>query len=253
VLETSPKNWSPDGEARLAPRGDAAIRVLLAEDTPISAEMMLAMARHLSFEMDVAGNGLDAIEMVHQAIADRRPYSLMLVDVMMPILDGVETTRRLRAEGIGAEELPIIAVTAATDIDEVRSYRAAGMQAFLEKPVGLYDLRSALQAWGHSTHSREVIVKPRALEALQKQFDERKRATLARIERALALGSFEEELVMELRTMLHQIAGTAGSFGDGALSDAAREQEGALMAAFFGQGEVRDVLEQAVESLNKGI
>ena len=133
------KGDTPDGSV-------AALRVLLAEDTQISAEVLMAMTRHLSVRMDHAVNGVEAITMIKAAENAAKPYSLLLLDVNMPILDGVETAKRLRAEGYDAEYLPIIAVTAATDLDEVRTYRAAGMQAYLEKPVALDDLRATLRA-----------------------------------------------------------------------------------------------------------
>ncbi|WP_427969101.1 response regulator [Altererythrobacter sp.] len=253
MFEHPPKSWSRKGKAAGASSdsfaGAAGLRVLLAEDTPISAEMMLTMAKHLSIDMDVASNGLDAIAMIEEAAADGRPYSLLLVDVMMPILDGVETTRRLRAQGIGEKELPIIAVTAATDLDEVRSYRAAGMQAFLEKPVGIEDLRSALRAWGHATAKGRSRLRSTAFEALREKFDQRKQQTLERIEHALSIEPAGEDIIMEIKHLLHQVAGTAGTFGEPKLSEDARRHEGELMAAYFGKGDVHAALEQAQASL----
>ena len=129
MFEPSSKDWA----GKTGDSGASPLRVLLAEDTPINAEMMRAMASHLKIEMDVAANGLETIAMIEAARDAGNPYSLLLLDVMMPILDGVETAKRLRQSGYNEAELPIVAVTAATSLDEVRSYRAAGMQAFLEK------------------------------------------------------------------------------------------------------------------------
>lgn len=229
------------------------MRVLLAEDTPISAEMMLAMARHLKIEMDVAANGLDAIAMIEEAREGGQPYSMLLLDVMMPILDGVETARRIRQIGYSPDELPIIAVTAATDLDEVRSYRAAGMQAFLEKPVSLEDIRAALKAWGHRTSSRKQRVPQAALRALQEQFDERNLHALAKIEGALTDERFEEEIVLEIKNLLHQIAGTAATFGNPDLSEVARVHENAVMSAFFDEGDVKTALSSAAADLRERI
>ena len=249
MYEPSSKDWAENsGECGAFP-----LRVLLAEDMPINAEMMEAMARHLQIDMDIAANGLEAIARIDAAREEGRPYSLLLLDVMMPILDGVETATRIRRSGYSETDLPIIAVTAATSLDEVRSYRAAGMQAFLEKPVALDDLRGALKAWGHGTTSRKQRVSRASLEALQAQFDERNVQTLGRIEAALEHQRFDEEIVLEIRNLLHQIAGTATTFGNPALSDDARTHENALMAAFFDRGDIRAALEEAGASLRKRI
>ena len=249
MFEPSTKDWT----GKTGGSGASPLRVLLAEDTPINAEMMRAMASHLKIDMDVAANGLETIAMIEAAKDAGNPYSLLLLDVMMPILDGVETAKRLRQSGYTETELPIIAVTAATSLNEVRSYRAAGMQAFLEKPVALDDLRAALKAWGHNTQSRKQRVSRASLEALQQQFEERNLQTLDRIDAALQQERFDEEMVMEIRNLLHQIAGTATTFGNPALGDDARIHENALMAAFFANEDVRSVLEDAGKSLRERI
>jgi CheY-like chemotaxis protein len=248
IRTASGKASSAGGDSGAAP-----LRVLLAEDTPISANMMQAMAERLTIAMDVAANGLDAIEMIHAAHDAGQPYSLLLVDIMMPILDGIETARRLRREGFDAEELPIIAITAAADLDEVRSYRKAGMQAFLEKPVALADLRATLHAWGHGTKGRARNVPSGAFEALAEQFRQRKLATLAALRQAVDKKAIPEESLVELRRILHQLAGTAGSFGEPALGEAARALEIELVEAWFDGADVRGVIERAIIVLGQKV
>lgn len=249
MFEPTSDQWAAkDGDS-----GSSPPRVLLAEDTPINAEMMQAMATHLEIDLDVAANGLDAIAMIAEAKKAGRPYSLLLLDVMMPVLDGVETATQLRQFGYSSNELPIVAVTAATSLEEIRTYRAAGMQAFLEKPVAIEDLRAVLNAWGHGTTERKQRVSQSALRALQEQFEKRNLHTLGSIEGALDQGRFDEETVMEIRNLLHQIAGTATTFGNTGLGEAARRHENALVAAFFERGDVRTVLEGARASLRKRI
>ena len=233
------------------------LRVLLAEDTPISAQAMLMMARQLSLEMDVAPNGLEAICMVEAAQAEGKPYDLLLIDVMMPVLDGVETAIRLREQGFDASHLPIVAVTAATDLDEVRSYLASGMQAFLAKPVALNDLRAALTAWGGQSPRRRTlrrpIIAPDAMAALTRQFEERNGRALALIEQTLAAASLDPERIEDVRILLHQIAGTAANFGDRELGDLARERESALVRARIEGDDVRADLELAASMLKQRI
>ena len=228
-------------------------RILLAEDTPISADMMAAMAEHLGIDMDVAANGAEAIAMIRHACRAERPYTLLLLDVMMPVLDGIETTRRLRAEGFDAASLPIIAVTAATDLDEVRSYREAGMQAFLQKPVRLADLDAAINAWSGGSRTQRNTQVPAGWAVFQEQFAQRKRKTLAQIQHALATPVLKDDQITSVRAMLHQLAGTAGSFGENGLSQRARAHESALVEAHLKNGDIKAVLLDAQHSLEKDL
>ena len=216
---------------------------------------MTMMARQLSVEMDVAENGLEAIAMIEEASAAGRPYTLLLADVMMPVLDGIETTVRLRDMGYTPDALPIIAVTAATDLNEVRAYRASGMQAFLSKPVKLADLKAALRAWGVRPRRRKaeraVPVAPEALAALGQQFADRNARTLALVETTLAQGPLDAPAIEDIRVLLHQIAGTAATFGNAALGDAARRCEGELVRARRDETDMRAVLEDAARELKR--
>lgn len=231
------------------------MRVLLAEDSPISAAAMKVMAKYCLVDMDIAADGLEAIEMVQAAKTIGHPYSLLLIDVMMPIVDGVEATRRLRALGFDAEQLPIIAVTAAASFDEVRTYRANGMQAFLAKPVALEDLKAAFRAWGHMNREEEPMLDPRInsemLASLKAQFNDRNKHTLKLIETALASDASEaisRDLIIEIRNLLHQIAGTATTFGDASLSRAAQSHEYALIASREDQNALRANLMDAART-----
>ncbi len=246
MIEVSSSDWAT------AKRDDSTnvLRVLLAEDTQISAEAMKAMGRRLAVDMDTVSNGLEAIEKVEEAEAEGRPYCLMLVDVMMPVLDGIETTKRLRELGYNAEKLPIVAVTAATSMDEIRSYRASGMQAFLSKPVSLKDLRAVFEAWGHSAEERPFPVHLDALKELQRLFAKRTEHTSATIAAALANGDVTDEKIFEIRSLLHQIAGTAASFGDPGLSKAARRHEERLVNFPRDKATLRRLLEDAGKSLD---
>jgi CheY-like chemotaxis protein len=257
VKEVPARDWGRAATGKVpfgaASADGSALRVLLAEDTPISADMMLAMAARLQIDMDVAANGLEAIEMIEAAAAAGEPYSLLLVDIMMPILDGIETARRLRRDGIDPDELPIIAITAAADLEEVRSYRKVGMQAFLEKPVALADLRATLHAWGHGTTGRARTLQSPAFAALAEQFRQRKQSAVTALHQTIDAGAFSEDSLIEIRRILHQLAGTAGSFGEPALGEAARGFEIELMAACFEGKDPRPVIERAAATLREHV
>ncbi|HEY6896509.1 MAG TPA: response regulator, partial [Rhodocyclaceae bacterium] len=115
-------------------------RLLLAEDNRTNQMVALAMLRKLGYaDVDLAENGEQAVAKVAA-----QPYDLILMDCLMPLMDGYEATRELRRRGV---ETPIIAVTAnAMAGDEERSL-ASGMNAHLPKPLIMQTLAAALEKW----------------------------------------------------------------------------------------------------------
>ena len=122
-------------------------RLLLVEDNDINREFATELLRSMNTEVECAVNGEEAVAMVQRA-----PYAAVLMDIHMPVMDGLEACRRIRALGQqpGGEhlgELPIIAMTAlAMAHDEQRSL-AAGMNDHITKPVSPERLRAALSRW----------------------------------------------------------------------------------------------------------
>ena len=109
--------------------GAARGQILLVEDNPVNQKVVLAMLRKRGYGVDVAGDGLSALEALR-----KRAYSLVLMDVQMPGLDGLETTRRIRAEQ-RYRALPIVAMTAHAMSGDKERCLEAGMNAYLAKPV----------------------------------------------------------------------------------------------------------------------
>lgn len=215
-----------------APGDEPAVaRMLLAEDNAIASDLIAMMARRLGHDIDRVTNGLDAVDAVSRAAEAGRPYALVLLDAMMPVLTGPEAARRIRANGVTSAALPIIAVTAATDPAEVREYLDAGMQGYLAKPVLLADLAGCIDAWAPHIASAARQSLPTPAAALRKRFRLRKIEVLERFELASHAGATSPELAAELCQHLHKLAGTAGSFGENRLSDAAAKGEALLMAA----------------------
>jgi CheY-like chemotaxis protein len=116
------------------------IRILLAEDSPVGRKLMEAWFRILGCEADFAENGLEAVEKVRQ-----NDYDVVLMDIMMPEMDGLEATRAIRESG--RSELPIIALTAAVTKADLQKTQEAGMNDFLPKPVDPEQLQAKLLKW----------------------------------------------------------------------------------------------------------
>ncbi|KAF1839005.1 hypothetical protein BDW02DRAFT_564340 [Decorospora gaudefroyi] len=108
----------------------ASKRLLLAEDNLINRKVMLRMLAGLGFEkVDTA---IDGKEAVTKALQEPAPYDLILMDVNMPIQDGVSATKELRAKGL---QVPIVAMTANALKGQAESYIAKGMSGYIAKPV----------------------------------------------------------------------------------------------------------------------
>ncbi|MEZ4700067.1 MAG: response regulator [Rhodothermales bacterium] len=135
----------PETPAALRPRTviqQTGTRVLLAEDNVINQKVATKMLENMGFRVDVAANGFEVLDAL-----DRIPYDVVLMDMMMPEMDGIEATRAIR-ERYDAERQPvIIAMTANAMSEDQNACLEAGMDDFVSKPVKSETLRKALSLW----------------------------------------------------------------------------------------------------------
>ena len=130
--------------ASAGPRG----HVLVVDDSSTNQMVATGMLDHLGYSSEVAANGFEAL-----AAMERTRFDIVLMDCRMPEMDGYEATIELRRlEGDGPR-LPVIALTAGAMGDEEERCRAAGMDDFLPKPLGLEDLQAVLERWASVTPS----------------------------------------------------------------------------------------------------
>ena len=120
-------------------------RVLVVEDNLINLKVVSAMLEKQGFAVDVAGNGREALNAV---TSGRRP-DLILMDVQMPIMDGLEATRLIREweQGKTLPRLPIVALSAAAFVEDQQRCTAAGMDDFLAKPINHAELLDMIGKW----------------------------------------------------------------------------------------------------------
>jgi CheY-like chemotaxis protein len=112
---------------------------LVAEDVELNREILKHALTRDGHEVTFAENGAEAVELVQ-----REPFDLVLMDVQMPVMDGVEATRRIRNLGASISGIPIFALTANVMASEREKYLAAGMNDCLLKPIDWKRLRSAI-------------------------------------------------------------------------------------------------------------
>jgi CheY-like chemotaxis protein/HPt (histidine-containing phosphotransfer) domain-containing protein len=204
------------------------IRILVAEDHDVNQLLIGEMLKRLSIRYDIAEDGLEAVSMVMRERAGGDPYSLVLMDMQMPGIDGIEAARRLRAAECYANELPIIALTANAYAEDVAACLEAGMQAHLAKPVKLAGLDEAIGRW----LPKRSLPQPRQSTALSSKvvdrYRARKKETLHKLAELAHRGTFEGGELEAVIDMLHKLAGTAGMFGDAELGARARSLETGL-------------------------
>jgi PAS domain S-box-containing protein len=124
-------------------------RILVAEDNPVNQKVALHLLARLGYRADLAGNGLEVLD----ALA-RQPYDIVLMDVQMPEMDGLEATRRLRAEPPPHGRPWIIALTANAMEGDREACADAGMDDYVSKPMRAADLAAALARAAQNSHSR---------------------------------------------------------------------------------------------------
>ena len=122
-------------------RDHAGAPLLLVEDHPVNREVMLQILRRAGLTVEAAGDGQEALEKIRAG-----NYRLVIMDVQMPVMDGLAATRALRSEP-GHEALPVIAMTANAFEEDRRACLAAGMNDFLGKPVDPPELYRVLLKW----------------------------------------------------------------------------------------------------------
>jgi PAS domain S-box-containing protein len=117
-------------------------RVLLVEDNPVNQAVAEGMLLTLGYEVVVAQHGQEALDRL-----DAEQFDLVFMDMQMPVLDGVATTREIRRREGTARHIPIVAMTANAMANEREQCLAAGMDDHLAKPVRLQALQDALQRY----------------------------------------------------------------------------------------------------------
>ncbi|WP_075062319.1 response regulator [Ornatilinea apprima] len=119
------------------------LRILVAEDNPVNQKLAQRILEKMGYQSDLVANGLEAIEAVH-----RQHYDLILMDVQMPEMDGLDATREIIRE-FGQQHRPrIVAMTANAMRGDREACLTAGMDDYISKPIRLAELQEILIRWG---------------------------------------------------------------------------------------------------------
>lgn len=211
--------------------GVPSARILVAEDHDINQALMIGLGQHLGLRIDIASDGEQVAAMVRDADRAGWMYDLVLMDMQMPVIDGLEATRRLRAGGFSAERLPIIALTANAYDEDISACLEAGMQAHLGKPVTAADLTAIIERHVHAPAADRAPTQEMQQARLEALYRKRRHETLDAIARLVDTAGHTDDAFEHAVDLLHKLAGTSGMFGEPALGDAASTLEHTLRAA----------------------
>jgi CheY-like chemotaxis protein len=123
--------------------------VLIVDDNDINLQVARSICELAGLVCELARDGLEAVQAM-----ERQRFDLVLMDIQMPRMDGVQATRSIHELCLGVNEPPIVAVTANTDPDEVARYLAAGMCGVVAKPVAIEGLPTAVEQALFSSETR---------------------------------------------------------------------------------------------------
>lgn len=257
ALEAAPPAYSRAPMPRDEPVAVESRRILLAEDGAINQQVAVRLLEERGHSVVVVNNGRTAVE---QVVAE--PFDVVLMDVQMPDMDGLEATAAIRrAETQTGGHVPIVAMTAHAMQGDRDRFLAAGMDGYVAKPVRPHELYAAVEEFG--SHAEAGLLAPAAVpfewEAALESVggDEamlRELAEMFFVECPKLMQQIREHIASadgpELRRAAHTLKGSAHVFGAAATAKAAhRLEEIGREAAFANAAEVLALLEDEVARL----
>jgi signal transduction histidine kinase/HPt (histidine-containing phosphotransfer) domain-containing protein/ActR/RegA family two-component response regulator len=225
---------------------DRPIRLLIAEDNAINREVLRAFLDPHGVHVDIATNGVEA-----RALASKRAYDVILMDMRMPEMDGVTATRLIRAGGGPSATTPIVAVTANAHAEDRARCLEAGMTAFLSKPLRRDALFQALHDTLGEAKSSEAQDADRSPGEHDGGGDAKSKGSMMVIVDEAHIEELEEDLGADiLGAMAKQFTDAAaervtrltGALDDGEIGEAAKEAHSLKgVAATLGLSGLRDL------------
>ncbi|MGN7360167.1 PAS domain S-box protein [Paenibacillus sp. SAF-054] len=124
------------------------LKILVVDDHPVNRQLLVTILNKMGYRPDVAVNGLEALR-----TAMKQQYDLILMDVQMPVMDGIEAVQSIRRHLASKRRPAVVAVTAFADDQHRRMCLEAGMDDFISKPVLVPELARVLEKWGKQAFS----------------------------------------------------------------------------------------------------
>jgi PAS domain S-box-containing protein len=240
----------------------SSLRILLAEDNPMNQMVALRLLERLGYSADVASNGVEALEALEQ-----QPYDVVLMDVQMPQLDGLDASRQIRERWPPESRPHIIAMTANALLEDREACFSAGMNDYVAKPVRGDELAAALKRAqplpnrDADSGEPEIRLDPAALQTLRdlggsEFLTEVIDAFLADAPALLASlrSSLERQDTEELRRAAHTLKSNGATLGAGAFAELCRTvEQHARDGQLDGVSQFVDEIDQGYRTLQRAL
>ncbi len=240
------------------------IKILLAEDSPANQAVVKAILKNKHEDIDIVNNGREAVE-----AALKKPYDIILMDLSMPIMDGLEATKMIRLNPGPNHNATIIAMTANAFAEDRQKCIKAGMDDYISKPIDVPTFLLCLENWSSKTQNQKLSSTPNTVRSnddemeevldliLTETLDQLVEDTSASIlptilsiyydetesRIPLMISQFEEKDWKGLKDEAHTLKSSSGSFGAYVLFEKARAIEEMIVKRQF------DNVEKEVETL----
>jgi CheY-like chemotaxis protein len=201
-------------------------RILVAEDVALNRDILRVALGRQEHQLVMAQDGAQALALVQQ-----QPFDLVLMDVQMPVMDGVEATRRIRCLDGPVRDIPIIGLTANVMAHERARYLAAGMNACVMKPIDWEALNAAIARCAPVPSDTTVatgLVDAGVLDALRGVLGDAQMRRLLREGMATFRGYCDGMAGGGMHDAAHKLKGSAGTLGLAGISAAAERVEAAI-------------------------
>jgi CheY-like chemotaxis protein len=233
VINRWVRDKSQEKESFTAPDAE----ILIVDDNEVNIKVALGLLRPLQLRIDTAANGQEALRMIRN-----KRYHLIFMDHMMPVMDGIETTVRLRGmEGEYYKTVPVIALTANDESDAREVFLQAGMNDFVTKPILVKEISEKIKRWlpdglvrdGNELSTAKPAQEPRAIPGIDAREGIRNSGSeklwlnsLGNFYKLIDLKSgridscLAQNLVKDLTIEVHTLKSTARLIGANELSEA---------------------------------
>lgn len=259
---TEPPIDAADTSSALAvdhPGASGGASVLLVEDHDVNQVLAISMLEKLGHQVELARNGAEAVLKLDEAQRKGALPDIVLMDLQMPVMDGITATTTIRSNGIRSSDLPIIALTANAYAEDIERCHKAGMQDHLAKPFTQKTLKGAFEKWVKAPTKRVMVADATAPAKIERAeagtmpvaaetskdvdapaqerpavspvkalYAKRRAEALNGVSELLRQGTFTDSEVVNVVDILHKLAGTAGMFGESELGNEASVLENEL-------------------------
>lgn len=128
------------------------LHILIAEDNQLNWRILQRILKKLGYESQVVENGRDAVHAAETALAEAQPYDLILMDIQMPIMDGITATQEIFSRLPIGQQPQVVIVTANATAEYIEICQKLGTHGVIQKPIDKQSIANALESCYQNSH-----------------------------------------------------------------------------------------------------